>query len=109
MRTPDDLAKELKQASEGAICCGLAVEFEDTTLFVFGSDQDAAEKLNDMILQGGKPVGFIRAIGEPGHLKIESRTLAEYANDPDMTEYLLVLRDGFFKMLHDSQDKKKLN
>ena len=43
---------------------------------------------------GGEPVGFIRVIGEPGTLILESRPLHEYADDSSIAAYLSSLCDA---------------
>jgi hypothetical protein len=94
VRTTIDLIEELNRESQGAVHCVLVVGFQNTTLFVYDSDDNPLQNLNSMIQQGGEPVGFIRVIGEPGTLKLESRPLHEYADDSSIAEYLSRLCDG---------------
>jgi hypothetical protein len=49
--------------------------------------QDLIE-LNEMVENGGEPVGFIYCIQENNHLKFYTRTLDEYAIDQCAADYL---------------------
>jgi hypothetical protein len=101
VRTAIDLIQELNRESQAAVHCVLVVGFQSTTLFVCASDDNPLQNLNSMIQQGGEPVGFIRVIGEPGTLILESRPLHEYADDSSIAEYLSSLCDAAGKNLQE--------
>lgn len=99
-RTTLDLIRELE--TEAALCTGvaLAVSFEHTTLFVFSGADDALRRLNEMIHQGGEPIGFVAYDSDrKGHLTVACRPLEEYADDPCAMEYLEGLTQNFVSLL----------
>ena len=110
LRTTADLICELD--AEASLCTkvALAVGFEHTTLFVFSGIDDNLKKLNEMIRNGGEPIGFIayRCDGN-GQLTIACRPLEEYADEPWAQQYLEGLTHTFVRLvraaMHDARGK----
>ena len=61
--TPTELVQEMRAEAASADYLMLAVAFEEDTKFISShlSDEQALKKLNEMVNDGGTPLGFIKA------------------------------------------------
>ena len=65
MRTTAEVIAELETEAERFTHVALAVGFENTTLFIMSGEDRKISKLNQMIEQGGEPIGLCRASTDP--------------------------------------------
>ena len=98
MRTTDELIEELIVESEGGMAC-LIVGFKSTSLFVFSSADDPLRELNEMIENGGNPVGIIQVVKGNGSVLISARPLEEFCDDHHICGYLNTLAETFRERL----------
>ncbi len=98
MRTTVDLVSELEAEREKFFAVALAVDFENSTTFVFGDEDDKLHKLNTAIEQGGEPIGLLGIVQIPGSCTIYSRLLQEHSDDQALSLYMDRLC-GMFKTL----------
>lgn len=77
-RSTIDLINEMEReaAEHDFDVLGIAVGFDDDTKFVFASDNDRLEKLNELVRNGGEPIGLL------GFLPSESRGTAAFYSRP---------------------------
>jgi hypothetical protein len=87
-RTTKDLIEELMSESEGTFITALVVGFEAQTKFVFSNSQEPLKELNEMIEQGGEPVGLIYCTREDNTMTFLTRPLLEFANEKGVSDYL---------------------
>ena len=95
-RSTLDLISELDAEKAKFFCVALAVGFEKNTTFVWASEMDRLEKLNEAVAAGGEPVGLIGVVQSSadlghGELAFYTRLLAEHAGKEWAEEYLGVL------------------
>jgi hypothetical protein len=95
MRTTVDLIEELHAESIGSNVASLVVGFGNTTLFVCANAEDPLSELNEMIQNGGQPVGIIRMAQDGPELSLVGRPLEEYAGDDWIRQYLVSLTQTF--------------
>jgi hypothetical protein len=88
MRKTSDLINEMLDESKGAWVVAIAVGFENETKFVFSSEPRPLNALNNLIKDGGYPIGLIRFDKEGEGLQGSYRPFEEYADDPWAKEYL---------------------
>ena len=90
MRSTQDLIGELRQASQGAALTLLVVAFENTckTISAELTDYDALMELNNLVLDGGSPVGIVRCRLEGKRVFLEARPLQENLDDPEVARIL---------------------
>jgi hypothetical protein len=98
-RATADLIDELRECARKASQTALVVGFEAHTEFVWNDDDKPLEKLNDLVEQGGEPVGMIGFTLEKGKGKFHVRPLAEYAGEDWVKDYLLALVSQFRALL----------
>lgn len=99
-RTTEELIGRLESERHKFFAVGIAVGFETETKFVFGSDENKLQRLNQLVEAGGEPVGMIAVtqIFTEGH-----QTLTGYTKYFDgyewADEYLTRLLQETFKGL----------
>jgi hypothetical protein len=98
VRTTGDVIEELILESEGGVAC-LIVRFKNTSLFVFSSGDDPAGELNEMIENGGNPVGIMQLVKRNGSVLISVRPLEEFSGDHSIRGYLSTLAETFREKL----------
>ena len=98
MRTTDELIEKLMLESQGGIAC-LIVEFKNRSLFVFSSADDPLRELNEMVENGGNPVGIMRMVKGKGSVLISVRPLEEFSKDRYINGYLTTLAETFRQRL----------
>jgi hypothetical protein len=97
-RSTEDIVDEMKMEAENFDRVGIAVVFEgegDTAKvnLVASNDSDPLSKLNDLLEQGGKPIGLIGIRLNP--LRISRRLFTEYEAEQWAHEELEILAEAF--------------
>jgi len=87
MRKTADLISEMVAETEGAWLVAIAVAFDTETKFVFNNQKHPLEALNELIKNGGSPVGLLRFEKADGALQGSYRPFKEYATAPWVKEY----------------------
>lgn len=90
-RSTEDLIAELQEAAaeDGVVKAVLVVGYETSNAKVPADDPNALEALNDHVRGGGEPVGILRMTQiREGRVVIESRPLAEYADEEWVEKFL---------------------
>ena len=98
MRTTAEVIEELTIESEDGMAC-LIVDFESTRLFVYSTADDPLGELNEMVKNGGTPLGIIKVVKGNGSLFISGRPLEEFSNDDYIRGYLTTLAEIFRQRL----------
>jgi hypothetical protein len=106
-RSTIDLIKELEQEAGNFTEVALAVGFESTTIFVFSSDPDRQQKLDDAVIQGGEPIGFFGYDFHNKLLSVQTRAVAD-ADEEWVGGYLNALTETFRKLLKQSHKVTEL-
>jgi hypothetical protein len=96
-RTTVDLIDELDIEAANFTKAALVVGFEHTTLYVFSTDENRLSRLDELIRNGGEPIGLFGIDLSHGLLSIHCRTLDEYADTSWAERYLDALLDNFKK------------
>jgi len=96
-RSTMELVQEMKaEALTGKfIVVTIAVGFDDTSLFVSSRDPNALESLNEMVEQGGAPVGLIGITKAGRNGTVETRVFQEFQDQGWAKEYLETLARNF--------------
>lgn len=99
-RTTADLINELEAEAAHHTEVALAVGFENTSLFIISGEDHNLSNLNEMVTEGGEPVGFLAYDSDGnGHLTFKCRPLKEYADEPRVQDYLEKLTDSFLDLV----------
>ncbi len=99
MRTTLDLIEEMQTEAKTAERAALIVGLEKGTKYVWSSDDNPLETLNQFVEAGGEPVGIVRVTqGTQECDSIDFRPLEEYANQEWVKRYLSSLA-GTVQML----------
>lgn len=88
MRKTADLVSEMLAEAKKAWRVAIAVGFENETKFVFSSSRHPLEELNELIKQGGSPVGLLRFEKEGKSIQGSYLPFVEYENEKWAAEYL---------------------
>jgi hypothetical protein len=95
MRTSAEVIRELEAEAPFHTHVALVVGFEHTTLFIFSDMDDKITALNEMIHQGGEPVGFLAYDYETDRqLTVAWRPLEELEGEAWAEQYLERLADA---------------
>ena len=87
MRKTSDLINELEAETKTAWLVAIAVAFNNETQFVFSSQNHTLDALNQLVKNGGSPIGLLRFVKENGSIQGYYRPFDEYANEPWVKEY----------------------
>ena len=87
MRKTADLVNEMLAEAKGAWLVAIAVAFDTETKFVFHTQSRPLESLNQLVRNGGSPVGLLRFVKVNGSLQGTYRPFEEYAAAPWIKEY----------------------
>lgn len=98
-RTTRDLIEELDQEAANFTTVALAVGFENTTIMVLSNDPDRQQKLDDAVRNGGEPMGLIGLDNHNQMISVQTRAVAEHAEEEGVEGYLKGLVDNFRKSL----------
>jgi hypothetical protein len=108
-RSTIDLIRELEQEAGNFTEVALAVGFESTTIFVFSSDHNRQQKLDDAVVQGGEPIGFIGYDFHNKLLSVQTRAVDEHADEEWVGGYLNALTETFRTLLKQSHKVTELD
>ncbi len=87
MRTTSDLINEMQEEAKTAFLVVIAVAFNTETKFVFSSHNHLLEALNQLVENGGSPVGILRFVRENSSVQGYYRPFEEYADAPWVKDY----------------------
>jgi hypothetical protein len=94
-RTTVDLIEELDTEADNFTMAALVVGFENTTMYVFSTEADRLDRLDELVRNGGEPIGMFGIDMHHGLLSVHHRTLDECASESWAERYLEGLLDGF--------------
>ena len=104
MRTTRGFIRELADEAERLTNVALVVGFEQHAEFVFyepEGDERLLTELNQLIRQGGEPVGFVGFLLGDGEGRVYTRAVAEHGNESWVHSYLTRLMDRSRELLRD--------
>jgi hypothetical protein len=99
-RSTVELIQELDAEAPKFTHVLLVVGFEQTTIFVRADDPNRLKALNEAVLAGGEPVGFIGLNVGNGHALFSRRTLKEFVTEEWADRYLRALIVKAAEALH---------
>ncbi len=83
----------LKEAKKAWIIA-IVVGFQTETQFVFSTSRQPLEKLNQLVKNGGSPIGLLKFEKEGNTVQGKYRPFEEYDNVQWVTQYLAGLLDN---------------
>ncbi|MDD1694065.1 MAG: hypothetical protein LUQ71_05020 [Methanoregula sp.] len=104
MRKTSDLVDEMRAEAKNAWLVAIAVGFKSETQFVFSSRRHPLEELDQMIRNGGSPMGLLRFDKENSEVQGSYRPFQEYENEGWVKEYLAGLLDNAKEIIELSQE-----
>jgi hypothetical protein len=104
MRKTSDLVNEMLNEAKGAWLVAIAVGFESETKFVFSSRKQPLAELNQLVQNGGSPIGLLRFDKQNSQVQGSFRPFQEYANEEWAEKYLAGLLDNTAEIIGLSQD-----
>lgn len=105
MRKTSDLIEEMVQEAKKVWLVAIAVGFETETKFVFSSRRHPLEELNQLVQNGGSPIGLLRFEKENKSVQGSYRPFQEYENEEWAQKYLAGLLDNIDEIIALSQDR----
>lgn len=99
MRNTLDLVNEMREEAKKAWLVAIVVGFENETKFVFSSDSHSLEELNQLVQNGGSPIGLLRFEKENNTIQGAYRPFEEYENETWIREYLNGLLENAEKII----------
>jgi hypothetical protein len=106
MRKTSDLVEEMRAEAKNAWLVAIVVGFESETQFVFSSRRHPLEELNQLVKNGGSPLGLLRFDREKTQVQGSYRPFAEYENEEWVQKYLAGLLDNTGEIIELSQLQK---
>jgi len=97
MRNTSDLVQEMLKEAKKAWLVAIAVGLREETKFVFSSRKDPLKELNQLVHNGGFPIGLLRFEKEKTAVQGSYRPFKEYEHEPWAGEYL----DGLLENTED--------
>ena len=94
MRKTSDLVDEMLAEAKKAWLVAIAVGFQNETKFVFSSRRHPLEELNQLVQNGGSPIGLLRFDKENSIIQGSYRPFQEYENEEWAQKYLAGLLDN---------------
>lgn len=88
MRKTSDLVDEMLAEAKSAWLVAIAVGFEGEPKFVFSSRKHPLEELNQLVGNGGSPLGLLRFDKEDTAIQGSFRPFEEYAGEEWVGRYL---------------------
>ena len=104
MRKTSDLVDEMLTEAKNAWLVAIAVGFEGETKFVFSRQKHPLEALNQLVQNGGSPVGLLRFDKENSNIQGSFRPFEEYAREEWAGKYLAGLLDNTADIIGMSQE-----
>lgn len=99
MRNSQELIAELESQAEHSTAVAIAVGFPYHTEFVFSGSEGNFARLDELIRDGGEPVGFLSILHSEDFLHVKARPLAEYANEIWVQAYLQSVANSLRNLL----------
>ena len=88
MRKTSDLVDEMLAEAKNAWLVAIAVGFDTETKFVFSSRPHPLKELNQLVQNGGAPLGLLRFERENETIQGSYRAFAEYEHEDWVHHYL---------------------
>lgn len=88
MRKTSDLVDEMLAEAKNAWLVAIAVAFDNETEFVFSSRPHPLKELNQLVQNGGAPLGLLRFEREDETIQGSYRAFAEYEHEEWVHHYL---------------------
>jgi hypothetical protein len=105
MRKTSDLVNEMLTEAKSAWLVAIAVGFETETKFVFSSRKQPLAELNQLVQNGGSPIGLLRFDKENAQVQGSFRPFEEYANEEWAKKYLAGLLENTGEIIGLSQEQ----
>jgi hypothetical protein len=105
MRKTSDLVDEMRAEAKNAWLVAIAVGFETETKFVFSSRRHPLEELDQLVLNGGSPIGLLRFDKETSTVQGSYRPFVEYEKEDWAKKYLAGLLDKTAEIVELSQQQ----
>ena len=105
MRKTSDLVDEMRAEAKTAWLVAIAVGFKTETKFVFSSRRHPLEELDQMVIDGGSPIGLLRFEKENSTVQGAYRPFVEYENAKWAKDYLAGLLDKTGEIIELSQQQ----
>lgn len=99
MRSSRDLIVELNSEAEHFTAVAVAVGFPYHTEFVFSGGEGSIARLDELIRDGGEPVGLLSILQSEDFVQVKARPLAEYANEIWVQAYLQSVANSLRNLL----------
>lgn len=99
MRSSRDLIVELNSEAEHFTAVAIAVGFPYHTEFVFSGAEGSTARLEELLSEGGEPVGLLAILHSGGSLQVRSHPFAEYENEPWVQAYLQSIANSLRSLL----------
>jgi len=93
MRNTADLVNEMLDTAKDTWLVAIAVGFRDDTKFVFSSAKEPLKELNQLVQEGGFPIGLLRFEKVDGEVQGSYRPFREYETEEWVATYLVGLLD----------------
>lgn len=87
MNRSRDLIVELNSEAGHFTAVAIAVGFPHHTEFVFSGDKAAVARLEELVHDGGEPIGLLSILQRGDRVEIISRPFVEYANETWVEAY----------------------
>ena len=94
MRKTSDLVDEMLAEAKKTWLVAVAVGFQNETKFVFSSRKHPLEELDQLVKNGGSPIGLLRFDKEDTTIQGSYRPFMEYENEEWAQKYLAGLLDN---------------
>lgn len=94
MRKTSDLVDEMRAEAKSAWLVAIAVGFKTETKFVFSSRRYPVEELDQLVKNGGSPIGLLRFDKENRTVQGSYRPFQEYENEDWAKQYLAGLLEN---------------
>jgi hypothetical protein len=104
MRKTSDLVDEMLAEAKNTWLVAIAVGFEGETKFVFSRQKHPLEALNQLVKNGGSPMGLLRFDKENSKIQGSFRPFEEYASEEWVLKYLAGLLNNTAEIIAISQD-----
>ena len=108
MRNTSDLVSEMRKEAKKSWLVAIAVGFDADTKFFFSSDRTALQNLNQLVKNGGSPVGLLKFEQEGSAIQWSYRAFSEYADEPWVSQYLSGLLENTENIIVMSQDQQNI-
>lgn len=93
------MVHEMLKEAKNAWLVAIAVGFQDETKFVFSSRKNPLNELNQLVQNGGSPIGLLRFEKENTAIQGSYRPFEEYENEPWAGSYLAGLLEDTEKII----------